>query len=90
MESTIVHLHQALDAEDCFALAVEGEASGTWRAVRGFGQNFQKVWTIELQSTQTPSLLHTDWDAVLERVIEAYDLNDPLITDFEWPRQPVA
>ena len=90
MDTTIVHLHRALDAEDCFALGVEGEASGTWRAVRGFGQTFQKIWTVELQSDSAPDPLHTDWDAVLERVIEAYDLNDPVITDFHWPRQQPA
>ena len=85
----MAHLHRALDAEDCFALSVEGEPPG-WRAVRGFGQNFQKVWTIELQSESAPDLFQTDWDAVLERVIQAYDLNAPVITDFHWPKQQVA
>jgi hypothetical protein len=90
MESIEVHLHRALDAEDCFALAVEGDSSGTWRAVRGFGQNFQKVWSVEVQSAAAPDFLHTDWDAVLERVIAAWDLNDPVITEFQWPRQQLA
>jgi hypothetical protein len=31
-----------------------------------------------------------DWDAVLVRLIEAYDLNDPVITDFEWPLREAA
>jgi len=87
METMLVHLYQASDAEDCFALAIEGEPEETWRAVRGFGQKFQKVWSVELQSSEAPDFLRTEWDTVLERVIEAYDLNDPLITDFHWPRQ---
>jgi hypothetical protein len=90
METRTVHLHRASDAEDSFALALEGDSSGTWRATRGFGQDFQRIWSVELQSERSPDVLFTDWDAVLERVIEAYDLNDPVITDFDWPRQQTA
>ena len=88
MESVNVHLHEAKDAEDSYALSVNGEA-GRWRAERGYGSAFDEVWTVELQSDDRPELQDIDWDAVLERVIEAYDLNDPVITDFAWPlRQP--
>jgi hypothetical protein len=90
MEARTVHLYQAGDAEDSFALSLEGDNPGVWRAVRGFGQKFQRVWSVELQSNQPADILFTDWDGVLERVIEAYDLNDPVITDFEWPRQQIA
>ena len=93
METRTIHLYQAADAEDSFALAVEGDNPGSWRAARGFGQRFEKVWSVELQSKESPNIsdiLFTDWDAVLERAIEAYDLNDPVIVDFDWPRQQLA
>jgi hypothetical protein len=83
METTVVHLHEAEDAEDSFGLTLEKEEA--WRAVRGFGQKFRKIWSVELQGNAAPDLSHVDWDVVLERVIEAYDLNDPVITDFHWP-----
>ena len=33
---------------------------------------------------------HIDRDAVLERVIEAYDFSDPVLTNFDWPREQGA
>lgn len=89
MESINVHLHQATDAEDAYALSLDS-APTPWRAERGYGSAYQKVWSVEIQSRHAPDLRQVDWDAVLDRVIEAYDLNDPLITDFAWPtRAPV-
>jgi hypothetical protein len=90
MESIIAHLHKASDGEDSYALCLEGDDGQTWRAERGYGGTFQKVWSVEIQSAQAPLLARVDWDAVLERIIEAYDLNDPVITDFEWPLRQLA
>jgi hypothetical protein len=82
---TTVFLHQAADAEDSFAIALPGDTRGGWRAQKGFGSNFKKVWTIELQSAEPPSIQAIDWDQVLLRAIEAYTMNDPIITNFAWP-----
>jgi hypothetical protein len=90
MESINVHLHKASDAEDGYALCVEGDGPGSWRAERGYGATFQKVWSVEVQSAERPDLNQVDWDSVLERLIEAYDLNDPVITRFTWPLRAAA
>jgi hypothetical protein len=90
MNASTVHLHEAADAEDSFALSLEGDSRRTWRAEKGYGQKFQQVWSVELQSRATPKLSRVDWPAVLDRVIEAYQLSDPVIADFEWPLQPSA
>ena len=82
---TTVFLHQAADAEDSFAIALPGDHQGSWRAQKGFGSDFRKVWTIEFQSAHSPSIHSTDWDQVLLRAIEAYTMNDPIITNFKWP-----
>ena len=83
-------MYEATDAEDAHAVCVEGDPSDTWRVRKGFGQKFKKVWSVELQSKTAPAAMEVDWDAVLERAIEAYDLSDPVLTNFEWPRkQPV-
>ena len=87
MESTYVHLFKASDGEDSYAIRLDGQVGATWRAQRVFGSTFQKVWSVELQGGHLPEPLEVDWDAVLERVIEAYDLNDPVITGFQWPLQ---
>jgi hypothetical protein len=87
MEATIVHLHKATDAEDAYALCVAGDKRESWRAERGFGQNFEKVWSVELQSDRRPNQLEVDWDAVLDRAIEAFNLSDPVIANFQWPTQ---
>lgn len=91
MDSINIHLLKASDGADSYALAAEGDGEGPpWRAERGYGLAFEKVWTVELQSNALPDLRQVDWDAVLDRVIEAYDLNDPVIADFEWPIRHVA
>ena len=82
---TTVFLHQAADAEDSYAIALPGAARGSWRAQKGFGSDFKKVWTIDFQSAQPPSIQAIDWDQVLLRAIEAYTMNDPIITNFTWP-----
>jgi hypothetical protein len=84
MTSQTVHLYAAQDATDSFGLALPEDLAGVYRARRGYGSDFQKKWSVELQSKvaqQSP----IDWEAVLDRVIEAYTLSDPVIANFEWP-----
>jgi len=78
-----IHLHRG-DA-DSWAINVPGGLAENFRAVKGVSHQFQKVWSLELQSAEPPELEKVDWDAVLERAIYAYDMNDPLISDFAWP-----
>jgi hypothetical protein len=85
MQTTTVYLHQAEDAEDGYALSLPGDADESWRAEKGFGQKFRRVWTLEFHTAEPPSLQAIDWDAVLTRAIEAYSLNDPVITNYTWP-----
>ena len=82
---TTVFLHQAADAEDSYAISLPGDSRQSWRAQKGFGQDFKKVWTIEFQSGAASSIQATDWDQVLVRAIEAYTMNDPIITNYTWP-----
>lgn len=82
---TTVFLHQAADAEDSYAISLPGDPKGNWRAQKGFGANFKKVWTIDFQSATPPSIQAIDWDQVLLRSIEGFTMNDPIITNFEWP-----
>ena len=82
---TTVFLHQAADADDSFAISLPGDQPRRWRAQKGFGSDFKNVWTVEFQSSQPPSIQATDWDEVLLRTIEAYTMNDPIITNFTWP-----
>lgn len=83
MVVTTLHLHEAKDAEGSFALKMDDDDS--WRATRGFGQDFQKVWSLEVQSLVAPNPLEVDWEQMLERAIEAYEMSDPLLANFEWP-----
>lgn len=85
MELSAVHLFKARDAEDSYAICLDGDTSGVWRAERGYGSDYEKIWTVELQSEHRPDLEQIDWDAVLERAVEANDLSDAVITNFEWP-----
>jgi len=90
MESITVHLYKAGDSEEAYALSIADQPETPWKAERGYGSSFQKVWSVELQAKKIPDFRQVDWDAVLERVIEAYDLNDPVITDFSWPMRLLA
>ena len=86
MESCNVLLFQATDATDSYALKFPSDPADQWRAQSGFGKEFQQVWAIELQSDSLPDFQRVNWDAVLERSIEAFNLSDPVITNFEWPQ----
>lgn len=86
MEVATIELYQANDAAESFAIKLKEDAKGAWRAQRGFGQNHEKVWTVELQSQNNPRDWQlVEWDAVLDRVVEASTLSDPVLTNFEWP-----
>jgi hypothetical protein len=85
MQTTTIFLHQASDAEDSYALSLPGDAPGSWRAEKGFGSKFNQVWTLDLQTAEAPLVQAVDWDVVLARAIEAYSLNDPVITNYSWP-----
>lgn len=83
MHSTVVHLHEG-DGES-WAINLAGDIAENHRAEKGFGTNYRKVWSLEIQSVEAPDYALVDWDAILERAIYAYDMNDPLISEFEWP-----
>jgi hypothetical protein len=72
------------------AASVDGDTHQRWRAERGYGSAFEKAWTVEVQSESRPEFNQVDWDAVLDRMIEAFDLNDPVIAGFDWPRRQEA
>lgn len=91
MESINLHLLNAKDATDSYVLAAEGDAEGPpWKAERGYGSALDKAWSVELKSRVLPDLRQVDWDVVLDRMIEAYDLNDPEIAGFEWPLRSLS
>jgi len=85
METT-VFLHEAKDAANSYALSLAGDSPGAWRAEKGFGQRFEQVWSIDFETAEAPSLQAVDWDEVLMRAIEAYSMNDPVITNYDWPK----
>ena len=82
----MVHLYQAKDADQSYGLRLAGDPLDTWRWERGYGKDFEKVWTVELQSEgEIPGNTQIDWEAVLDRVLEAYQLSDPVISNYHWP-----
>ncbi len=83
MHSTIVHLREG-DGES-WAINLSGDLAETHRAQKGFGGNFKKVWSVELQSLEQPDYTAVNWDVVLERAVYAFDMNDPLLAEFNWP-----
>ena len=56
----------------------------------GFGSDFEPVWTVEIQGTEEVNDREVEWDSVLDRVIEAYRLSDPVITNLEWPHRTAS
>lgn len=86
MESCTIHLYQATDAEGSFALRLPSDPPDRWRAQTGFGRTFQKIWSIDFQSASTPDQRLINWETVLERAVEAFNLSDPVITNFDWPQ----
>ena len=90
MNSLSLQLFKAQDAVDSFALALPNDPAATWRAQTGFGSDFQPIWTLELQSANPADLRLIDWNSVLERAVEAYQLNDPVISNYAWPTSTSA
>lgn len=86
MEGCTVLLYQAADAENSFAIRLQQDPPDAWRAQKGFGTKFENPWNIEFQGKNAPELVKINWDAVLERAVEARNLSDPVITNYEWPR----
>jgi hypothetical protein len=87
MQNVNLQLYKARDAEEAYAVRFPGEE--TWLARTGFGSQFEPVWNLEFQSEAPFDRKKVDWEAVLERSIEAYRLSDPVVTNFQWPEQVV-
>ena len=83
MEKVHLQLYKAVDAEEAYAIRFAPDQ--TWLARTGFGSQLQQVWMLEVLSESRVDRCRVDWDAVLERAIEAYRLSDPVITNFNWP-----
>ena len=86
MEKVTLQLFKARDAERSYA--VRYPHAERWLARSGFGSKLESVWDLEIQSEVPLDRDGVDWEAVLDRAIEAYRLSDPVVTNFEWPRQP--
>jgi hypothetical protein len=82
MKTLFIELHKARDAEGSYAIRVRGE--DRWRAVKGFGSDFEKVWTVEFQGPEIPNDSEVSWVSVLERSIEASRLSDPVVLNVNW------
>jgi hypothetical protein len=83
MNSISIELAKARDAENSFGIRPVG--NDHWLARTGFGSDLQPVWTVEIQGNLPSDKEAVDWDMVLSRIVEAYRLNDPVITGFDWP-----
>jgi hypothetical protein len=82
MDTLNVELHKARDAEECYAIRIAGEK--TWRATNGFGSDFERIWTIEFQGPVPTDLSVVQWEALLDRAVEAFRLSDPIVTNLDW------
>ena len=80
-----LHLYKAAEAEAAYALKMDEDPGGNWRAKRGYGSNFVKLWSLDVEGDPVPSLEKIDWEAILDRAIEAYQLSDPVLANFHWP-----
>ena len=82
MNAVILQLFQATDADNSYALRVSGETG--FRTARGFGQDFQEIWMVEVQSESEPDLTNVNWEHLLDRVVEAHEMCDPVLSNFDW------
>jgi hypothetical protein len=85
METRVVQLFEGMDGENAYALKLVGDEGVRWRVSKGYAQDYQPVWTVELQSERVPEPARVDWERVMDWVIEAYSLSDPVIANFRWP-----
>ena len=86
MEKVNLQLFKARDAEEAYAIRFPQEER--WLARSGFGSQLEHAWNLEIQSEAPLDRYTVDWEAVLDRAVEAYRLSDPVVTNFDWPRQP--
>jgi hypothetical protein len=84
MNAISVELFRARDSEDSFAIRKPGEQG--WRAMIGFGSDFEKVWKLEFEGTSDVNEESLSWEALLGRAIEAYNMSDPVVTDMKWQK----
>ncbi|HTG43655.1 MAG TPA: hypothetical protein VK633_03900 [Verrucomicrobiae bacterium] len=86
MQKVSVELFSARDAESSFAIRLAGDKeSAGWKFRKGFGSEFEKVWAVEFHTMDSPDLAAADWEAVLNRTVEAFQMSDPVIENFHWP-----
>ncbi|HYE33251.1 MAG TPA: hypothetical protein VEH27_17620 [Methylomirabilota bacterium] len=88
MQTVRIDLYKATDSEESYGIKTAG--SNVMRAHAGFGQTWEKVWSVDIESLYSPENLDVDWDAVLARVIEAHSMSDPVLSGFRWPQQETA
>lgn len=88
MQTLNLQLFKALDAEEAYAIRLPHEEK--WLAQSGFGSQLEFAWNLEIQSEGACDRKRVDWEAVLERAIEAYRLSDPVLTNFRWPEYSSA
>ena len=84
MSKPNVQLYKARDADDGYGIRLQAEQP--WLSRSGFGSHFEPVWTVEVESELPPHRETVNWEAVLDRVVEAYRLSDPILTGFQWPQ----
>jgi hypothetical protein len=84
MKKTI-ELFEAKDGDQSYAIRLKDDPGKAWRFTRGYGADYQKVWTVELESSHVPEPDLIEWESVLERALEAWQMNDPFISNYEWP-----
>jgi hypothetical protein len=80
MRNLRIDLYRAADNDETFAIRLPTDNPHTWRAERGYGGSFQKIWTVEFEMKDDETVESLDWDALLIRAVEAYRLSDPVIT----------
>ena len=85
MRKVNLQLHKARDAEESYALKFPAEEK--WLARSGFGSELDSVWSLEVQTEDDFARDKVNWEAVLDRAIEAYRLSDPVVTNFQCPTQ---
>lgn len=85
MRITTIHLFQGTDAEEAFAIRFAEDPDKHFRAERGFTNDFEYVWTVDFETDDKPDRWETNWDQVLNRVVEAYSMRDPVIYGYHWP-----
>ena len=83
--TTRLELFEASDAEGSYALKVSGVDG--WKARVGLGSQLESVWKIEVETSRPAEGAKVDWEAVLARAIEAREMSDPVLTNYEWPER---